>query len=48
MKTSMKTTLKKAIAKAAKKSASIEANTTCPLWGFQPKEPAELKKLRKF
>ena len=32
----------------ATKAASMEANTTCPLIGCQPKEPQAVKKLRKF
>lgn len=48
MKASVAIKIKKVIAKIAKKSASIEANTACPLWNYQPKEPDELKKLRKF
>lgn len=36
------------IAKIAKKSASVEANTACTLWGYQPKEPKQVKALRKF
>lgn len=39
---------KKVVADVAKKAASIEANSTCVIWGYQPKEPKELKKLRKF
>lgn len=40
--------MKKAIVKTAKSSAEIEANTACMLFGYQPKEPHEVKKLRKF
>lgn len=40
--------VKKAIASIAKRTASMEANTTCPLIGYQPKEPQAVKKLRKF
>lgn len=36
------------IAKIAKKSAGVEANTACPCWGYQPKEPKQVKALRKF
>lgn len=36
------------IAGMARRAAGMEANTTCPLWGYQPKEPQEIKKLRKF
>ncbi len=42
MKASVAIKIKKVIAKIAKKSASIEANTACPLWNYQPKEPDEL------
>ncbi len=38
----------KALAGMARKAAGMEANTTCPLWGYQPKEPHEVKKLRRF
>lgn len=48
MKNSISKNIKKVVAKIAKKSASMEANTACPLWNYQPKEPIELKKLRKF
>ena len=44
----LKKTVKKAIANMAKKSASMEANTACPCMNFQPKEPQNIKKLRKF
>lgn len=44
----IKKVMKKAIVSMAKKSASMEANTTCPLIGYQPKEPQAVKKLRKF
>ncbi len=40
--------VKKAVAGIAKRTASMEANTTCPLIGYQPKEPQAVKKLRKF
>jgi cyclic lactone autoinducer peptide len=48
MKTSIAINIKKVVAKIAKKSASIEANTACSIWHYQSKEPAELRKLRKF
>lgn len=48
MKTSITRNIKKVIAEIARKSAKVEANTACPLWNYQPKEPDELKKLRKF
>lgn len=40
--------LAKAIANAAVKAAGIEANSTCKFFSYQPKEPKDLKKLRKF
>lgn len=40
--------VKKTIARMAKRTASLEANTACPLIGYQPKEPEAVKKLRKF
>ena len=40
--------IEQAIAKIAKKSASVEANTACPCWGYQPKEPKQVKASRKF
>lgn len=40
--------LEKAIAKAAVKTACIEANTTCNYYSYQPQEPKDLKRLRKF
>ena len=42
------TTVKKAVINVAKRSAVMEANTSCPLMGYQPKEPQAVKKLRKF
>lgn len=42
------TIVKRTIAYLATKSASMEANTTCPCIGYQPKEPQAVKKLRKF
>ena len=36
------------IATIATKSAVIEANTACPFLHYQPKEPQEVKALRKF
>ncbi len=38
----------KFVAKVAKKVASVEANTTCSCWGYQSKEPKQVKALRKF
>lgn len=43
-----KRNIKKAIASMAKKSAGMEVNTACPIMNYQPKEPQEVKKLRKF
>ena len=40
--------IEKAIAMIARKSASVEANTACPLWGYQSKEPQQVKAMRKF
>lgn len=37
-----------AIVTVAKKSAAIEANTSCPCYHYQTKEPKEVQKLRKF
>lgn len=36
------------LVKVAKKFAIVEANTACPLLGYQPKESQAIKKLRKF
>lgn len=44
----MKKIVRKAIAYVAKKMAFVEANTACPLVGYQPKEPQGVKKLRRF
>lgn len=44
----MKNFVKKVVADMAKKSACMEANTACPCVNFQPKEPPDVKKLRKF
>ncbi len=41
-------TVKKVIVSMAKKSAGVEANTACALLNFQPREPQDVKKLRKF
>lgn len=40
--------IKKSIANMAMKAAGVEANTACPILNFQPKEPQDVKKLRKF
>ena len=44
----MKKMMKKVVVTMAKRSAALEANTSCPLLGFQPEEPKAVKKLRKF
>lgn len=44
----VKNKVEQVIAKIAKKTAIIEANTACPCWGYQPKEPKQVKALRKF
>lgn len=38
----------KAISKAALQSAKTSANSTCLFFAYQPKEPQQIKKLRKF
>lgn len=48
MKERAKKGVERAIAGIAKKSASVEANTTCSCWGYQPQEPKQVKALRKF
>lgn len=40
--------LKRTIIKLAKIEAMTEANTTCSFLGYQHKEPASVKRLRKF
>lgn len=40
--------IKKAMINMAKRTATMEANTSCPLIGYQTKEPRAVKKLRKF
>ncbi|OUQ18885.1 cyclic lactone autoinducer peptide [Lachnoclostridium sp. An138] len=40
--------VEKLIVKVAKGSAEREANMCCMYWGYQPKEPESLKKLREF
>lgn len=40
--------VEKLIVKVAKGSAEREANMCCMYWGYQPKEPESLKKLRDF
>ena len=36
------------VVKMAMRSAYVEANTACSCWGYQPKEPKQVKALRKF
>ena len=43
-----KRNIKKLIVNVAKKVAVVEANTTCPYFGYQEKESKQVKKLRKF
>lgn len=45
---SFKNNARKTLLNLALKSAKKEANSACALWGYQPKEPLELKELRKF
>lgn len=40
--------LKKTIARLARTSACMEANSTCILLAYQPREPEKVKQLRKF
>lgn len=40
--------LKDTAVKVAYSIASLEANTACPLIAYQPEQPNELKRLRKF
>lgn len=47
-KNSLEKKLATMVAGVLKKFATMEANTTCPLLGYQPKEPQNVKKLRKF
>ena len=42
------TSVKRVVINLAKRSATMEANTSCPFMGYQPKEPQAVKKLRKF
>ncbi|MDE6314773.1 MAG: cyclic lactone autoinducer peptide [Lachnospiraceae bacterium] len=46
--TRVKKVCKDVITKAAYGMAVVDANTSCPLAGYQPKEPKSMKKLRKF
>lgn len=43
-----KTLYTKLIVKMAYKAAEMEANTTCPLFSFQPEMPDAVKKLSKL
>lgn len=38
----------KTVAKVAKSTATKNANATCTLFFYQPKETKQIKKLRKF
>ncbi len=44
----MKNVMAAVIAKTAKHTAVKGANSACTLYFYQPKEPKELKNLRKF
>ena len=44
----MKNLVASVIAKSAKSSAVKSANSVCGLYFYQPKEPQNVKKLRKF
>ncbi|MCI8692765.1 MAG: cyclic lactone autoinducer peptide [Lachnospiraceae bacterium] len=44
----VKKRVEQVIAQIAKRSASVEANTACSFLGYQPKEPKQVKSLRKF
>ena len=46
--TELKKVCNKVLKKAAYQMAVIDANTSCPLAGYQPEEPKSMKKLRKF
>lgn len=39
---------KKIVVKLAKRTASMEANTACVYFNYQPKETESVKQLRKF
>lgn len=44
----VKKSAERAIVGIAKKSAKVEANTACTMLGYQPREPKQVKALRKF
>ncbi|MBQ5967689.1 MAG: cyclic lactone autoinducer peptide [Clostridiales bacterium] len=44
----MKNVMAGILAKAAMKTAEKNANSTCHLYFYQPKEPKSLDKLKKF
>lgn len=48
MKKSIKMHCCKAVMTVAKKVAERDANTNCVFWGYQPKMPKDVAKLRKF
>lgn len=48
MKKKIKQELSKHVVRVARKVAEIEANSSCPLFAYQPILPDGVKKLRKF
>lgn len=48
LKKSAKKSINRVVAEIAKKCATIEANTACSCWGYQPQEPKQVKTLRRF
>lgn len=48
MKKEISDVLKQAVARLAKKTACVEANSTCGIISYQPKESKKIKQLRKF
>lgn len=48
MKKKSKQVLSKHIVRVARKVAEIEANSSCPLFAYQPILPDSVKRLRKF
>ena len=48
MKKEISDVLKQAVVRLAKKTACVEANSTCGIISYQPKESKKIKLLRKF
>lgn len=48
MKKEISDVLKQAVVRLAKKTACVEANSTCGILSYQPKESKKIKQLRKF